>query len=83
MLLACCTETKGEAVNCWSVRGIDYHCILPPHTIGDGFQVSCGSVNIPVSLREIRPGRALIERYGPDILLPDLREELDQCERAR
>ena len=58
-------------------------CILPPHTIGDGFQVSCGSVNIPVSLREIRPGRALIERYGPDILLPDLREELDQCERAR
>ena len=27
--------------------------------------------------------RALIERYGSDIRLPDLREEIAQCERAR
>ena len=27
--------------------------------------------------------QTLIERYGPDIRLPDLREEIAQCERAR
>ena len=43
-----------------------------------------------VRLRCEKCGRAgqyhkqtLIERYGPDIALPDLREEIAQCERAR
>ena len=43
-----------------------------------------------VRLRCEKCGRAgqyqrakLIERYGPDIRLPDLREEIAQCERAR
>jgi hypothetical protein len=29
------------------------------------------------------PKRTLIERFGADICLPDLREEIAQCERAR
>ena len=54
----------------------------------NGSLVLCRISRRPSSsvLREVRTGQyrkqTLIERYGADMRLPDLREEIAQCERC-
>ena len=43
---------------------------------GDVVRLSCAKCN----RRGQYPKQSLIERFGPDILLPDLRHEIAQCE---
>jgi len=45
------------------------------------FQYSGDIVRLPVKNADVYRKQKLIERYGADIRLPDLREEIAKCER--
>jgi hypothetical protein len=46
---------------------------------GDVVRLSCAKCNRKGEYRK----QSLIERFGPDVPLPDLRQEIAQCERHK
>jgi hypothetical protein len=53
--------------------------LTPSEYSGDLVRLSCAKCGRTGQYRK----QTLIERYGADVRLPDLREEIAQCERRR